>query len=516
MRSEEGRRLLGLSVLLESGTRVGAYEILSSVGVGGMGEVYRARDQKLQRDVALKLLPDAFAGDRDLLARFLREAQVLAALKHPNIVTIHSVEEADGVHFLCMELVEGKSLDALIPANGLDVDRWLEIAVPLSAALAAAHEKDVVHRDLKPANVMVSDDGQVKVLDFGLAKMAGTDAGVGLDSNQATLFKTQAGTVMGTIPYMSPEQLKGGSRTRARTSTLWAPSSTRWRRVAAPSTESPRPSSSRRSCATRRPPSASSEQTCRRVWDERSTAAWKRIPPTASLPGTCTTSSCRCHGHRQIELVGGGAAPRRRATRAMVLGALVTLGVLALAWGTWVFLERSEPAPAPLSLRISPLTSAPGLSLSGSWSPDASQLAFDFTSSGTMDVAVDVAGRRRAARARWRAVRRSDAALVPRRLEDRLPRRRRGGPGRLLGSSHGRRGSAHRLDRVSVSGSVQRAPCDRVATVVARWTIPGLFSPGAGRERGSLPHRAGDGRGDSPHGAAARSPRLPRGLVSRR
>ena len=211
MRSEEGRRLLGLSMPLESGTRVGAYEILASVGAGGMGEVYRARDPKLQRDVALKLLPDAFARDRDLLARFLREAQVLAALKHPNIVTIHSVEEADGVHFLCMELVEGKSLDALIPADGLDVDRLLEIAVPLSAALAAAHAKDVVHRDLKPANVMVERrrSGQGPRLRAGETGRHRRRAR--LDSNAATLFSTQPGTVMGTVPYMSPEQLKGGS-----------------------------------------------------------------------------------------------------------------------------------------------------------------------------------------------------------------------------------------------------------------------------------------------------------------
>ncbi|HEX2463521.1 MAG TPA: serine/threonine-protein kinase, partial [Thermoanaerobaculia bacterium] len=196
---------------LQRGARVGGYEILASIGAGGMGEVYRARDLKLQREVALKLLPEVFARDRDFLARFLREAQVLAALKHPNIVTIYSVEEADGVHFLCMELVEGKSLDAMIPAGGFDVDRLLEIAVPLSAALAAAHEKDVIHRDLKPANVMVSDHGQVKVLDFGLAKLTGADAAPGLGTEAATLFETKAGTVMGTVPYMSPEQLRGAS-----------------------------------------------------------------------------------------------------------------------------------------------------------------------------------------------------------------------------------------------------------------------------------------------------------------
>ena len=171
-----------------------------------MGEVYRATDMKLGRDVALKILPPDVASDPERLARFQREARVVAALNHPNVVTLYSVEESDSVHFLTMELIEGQPLDRLIPANGLPVERIVEIAGALAAALAAAHEKGIVHRDLKPANVMVTEEGRVKVLDFGLAK----DVRAG-DSSDATRTSahTEVGVVMGTPAYMSPEQISG-------------------------------------------------------------------------------------------------------------------------------------------------------------------------------------------------------------------------------------------------------------------------------------------------------------------
>ena len=174
-----------------------------------MGEVYRATDPKLGRDVALKVLPAEMAYDPERLARFRREAKALAQLDHPNIVTIHSVEESDGVHFLTMQLVEGQPLDRLIPTGGLPVERIIEIAGALGDALAAAHEKGIVHRDLKPANVMVTNEGRVKVLDFGLAKdVHGANAG---DATLTSASHTQAGVVMGTPAYMSPEQTSGRS-----------------------------------------------------------------------------------------------------------------------------------------------------------------------------------------------------------------------------------------------------------------------------------------------------------------
>jgi TolB-like protein/Tfp pilus assembly protein PilF len=192
---------------LPPGTRLGQYEILSSLGAGGMGEVYRATDTKLGRDVALKVLPADMGQDAERLARFRREAKSLAQLDHPNIVTIYSVEESDGVHFLTMQLVEGQALDRIIPAGGLPAEQIVEIARALGDALAAAHEKGIVHRDLKPANVMVSNDGRVKVLDFGLAKDI-REAGLG-DATLTSAHQTQMGMVMGTPAYMSPEQTSG-------------------------------------------------------------------------------------------------------------------------------------------------------------------------------------------------------------------------------------------------------------------------------------------------------------------
>src|SRR5882757_8312047 len=192
---------------LVPGTKLGAYEICSSLGAGGMGEVYRAQDAKLGRDVALKVLPAEMAHDPERLARFGREAKALAQLDHPNIVTIHSVEECDDTHFLTMQLVDGLPLDRLIPQGGLPVEQIVEIASALADALAAAHEKGIVHRDLKPANVMVSTEGRVKVLDFGLAKDVGAETSDGATQTSAGL--TQAGIVMGTPAYMSPEQISG-------------------------------------------------------------------------------------------------------------------------------------------------------------------------------------------------------------------------------------------------------------------------------------------------------------------
>lgn len=183
------------------------YSIKSALGSGGMGEVYRATDARLGRDVALKVLPSEMASDPDRLARFQREARAVAALNHPNVVTLYSVEEDHGLHFITMELLEGQPLDRLISASGMTAENTIEIATAIAEALAAAHDRGIIHRDLKPANVMVTKEGRIKVLDFGLAKdLAGENA------NDATLTSaghTQAGMVMGTPAYMSPEQVSG-------------------------------------------------------------------------------------------------------------------------------------------------------------------------------------------------------------------------------------------------------------------------------------------------------------------
>ena len=194
---------------LTPGTRLGPYDIVALIGVGGMGEVYKGRDPRLDRDVAIKVLPVELASRAEMVQRFQREARAVAAVNHPSIVTIHSVEQADGVQFLTMELVEGQSLDRLIPASGLDVERILAIADALSGALAAAHDKGIVHRDLKPANIMLTHSGAVKVLDFGLAKLHGPPLDQAPATDMPTAMHTSLGVVMGTLPYMSPEQVQG-------------------------------------------------------------------------------------------------------------------------------------------------------------------------------------------------------------------------------------------------------------------------------------------------------------------
>ena len=194
---------------LAAGSRIGQYEVISAIGAGGMGEVYRARDTKLGRDVALKILSDSFAADPDRRVRFEREARAIAALNHPNIVTIYSVEESGRTPFLTMEILEGRTIDRLVGPRGLPLPELLAYAIPLVDAVGAAHDRQIVHRDLKPSNVMVTRDGRVKVLDFGLAKV---QPACEVDETAQTVTATPAtslGQIVGTAAYMSPEQAEG-------------------------------------------------------------------------------------------------------------------------------------------------------------------------------------------------------------------------------------------------------------------------------------------------------------------
>jgi serine/threonine protein kinase len=196
-----------MNQLLAPGSPLGRFVVQGLIGHGGMGTVYRAADTSLGRDVARKVLPPEVAADPDRLERFRREARALAALNHPNIVTISSVDHEKDVHFLTMELVSGTSLERLMAGQGLPIERVRHIASAVADALVAAHGKGIIHRDLKPANIIVTESGQAKVLDFGLSKV--TPDASSMAEECATRLATKLGAVLGTPAYMSPEQITG-------------------------------------------------------------------------------------------------------------------------------------------------------------------------------------------------------------------------------------------------------------------------------------------------------------------
>src|SRR5262245_464141 len=193
--------------MLSAGTRLGPYEIRGPLGSGGMGEVYRAHDTRLHRDVALKILPTALTTDPARHARFVQEARSASAIEHPHIAMIHDIGDADGVTFIAMELVRGEPLSGVIARGPIAPARALGLAIEIAEALARAHEIGIVHRDLKPANVMVTTEGHAKIIDFGLAKLIeGLD---GESRETVTRQVTEAGMLLGTVGYMSPEQAQG-------------------------------------------------------------------------------------------------------------------------------------------------------------------------------------------------------------------------------------------------------------------------------------------------------------------
>ncbi|MHC5064874.1 MAG: protein kinase domain-containing protein, partial [Planctomycetota bacterium] len=211
---KECERLLRINVLanepdrLTPGQTLASYKIVELIGAGGMGEVYRARDSKLDREVAIKVLRPELACQSDRVKRFEREAKAIAALDHPNILTVHTVEESDGLHFITMQLVEGKTLAQMIPKKGMSLEKFFDLAIPMADAIGSAHDHGITHRDLKPANIMVTAEGRVEILDFGLAKLRPpVTADRATDLSISSL--TEEGRIIGTVAYMSPEQAEG-------------------------------------------------------------------------------------------------------------------------------------------------------------------------------------------------------------------------------------------------------------------------------------------------------------------
>ncbi len=190
---------------LQAGERLGPYVVVGSVGAGGMGEVYRARDTRLDREVAVKIIPASLSRDPDRVARFEREAKAVAALTHPNILTIHDTGTADGTLYVVMELLTGETLGERLKQGPLPIRKACEIGASVARGLSAAHEKGIVHRDLKPDNIFMTSDGQVKILDFGLARALSESRG----ASETRAAITDAGTVLGTVGYMAPEQVRG-------------------------------------------------------------------------------------------------------------------------------------------------------------------------------------------------------------------------------------------------------------------------------------------------------------------
>jgi serine/threonine protein kinase len=194
---------------LSSGTRLGPYEIVAAIGAGGMGEVYRARDPRLGRDVAIKVIPTGLSGSADRMRRFEQEARAAGSISHPNVCAIFDIGTHEGSPYVVMELLEGESLQARLAAGPAPVRTAIEWAAQAAQGLAAAHEKGIVHRDLKPANLFLTRDGRVKVLDFGLAKLTRPEAPARSGDTPASIPATETGTILGTAGYMAPEQVRG-------------------------------------------------------------------------------------------------------------------------------------------------------------------------------------------------------------------------------------------------------------------------------------------------------------------
>ncbi len=378
------------------GRTLSHYRILDKIGQGGMGEVYRAVDLTLSREVALKLLPDAFVSDPDRLARFHREARVLASLSHPNIAVIHALEEADGIHLLALELVPGPTLADRVAGGALPVHESLRIAGQIADALETAHDKGIIHRDLKPANVKVTPEGKVKVLDFGLAKaLTGSDrpADVSL-SPTVTSAGTGGGVILGTASYMSPEQARGRDLNRrtdifsfgcvlyeSLTGRRAFPGETASDIMAAVLTAEPDFDALPRDT----PPGI--RRLLRRCLAKDTSRRLRDIGDARLEIDEALTGAGGDH-----PVAAGAAAPR--ASRAWITGVGLLAAALAGAAAVWLMAGQPVAPPAPPTLaRVDRLTHDPGLSEWPTWSPDGSLLAFASNRDGNFEVYVrQVAG----------------------------------------------------------------------------------------------------------------------------
>ncbi len=369
------------------GTKLGTYEVLSALGAGGMGEVYRARDTRLGRDVAIKVLPESFQQDGERLARFQREAQILASVNHANIAAIHGLEEQHGTVHLVLELVPGETLAQRLMRGRLPLDEALSIGRQVAEALEAAHEKGIIHRDLKPSNIKVTPEGQVKVLDFGLAKSQVVEAALRSDSDSptASLGATSAGLVLGTASYMSPEQARG--KPVDKRTDVWSFGCVLYEAL-----------SGRRAFA-----GETATDTVAAIIERE--PDWSALPPSTpaairALLRRCLQKDRKRRTHdiadARIEIEEALAQPAMAAGDrhgASSHRALLVAGIAGLALGAAITLWVSssgggKSARAPRVSQVARLTHDPGLSEWPTWSPDGKLLAFASDRSGNFEIYV--------------------------------------------------------------------------------------------------------------------------------
>jgi len=381
------------------GRTLAHYEILERIGAGGMGEVYRARDTRLGRDVALKILPEEFAQDPSRLARFEREARVIAALNHPNIVTVHSVEKADGVRFLTMELVGGQTLSRIVPKDGLPLEKFFDLAIPLADALAAAHAKNITHRDLKPANIMVDEHGRLKVLDFGLAKLL-DEADLPADDVSSLRTRTMGepltgeGRIVGTPQYMSPEQA-AGDRVDSR-SDIFSLGTVLYEMATGACPFAGDSRASVISSILRDTPSSVTElnRTLPRPLGRIVMRCLAKDPNRrfqTSLDVRNELQELRREidsgeMQREANLRSATISRSRRRTAMIGLATLVVVIVFAISWLRWRRTSTSESGPSSLQVRLTQLTDLQGGEYLPSISSDGRMVAYARGPQGNMDI----------------------------------------------------------------------------------------------------------------------------------
>jgi len=378
---------------LQPGATLGPYEILGLIGAGGMGEVYRARDPRLGREVAIKILPHDRVADEGRRQRFVQEAKAASALNHPHVVTIHEIASANGIDFLVMEYVRGKSLDALIPRQGMRLNEALRIAIAVADAMAAAHARGIIHRDLKPANVMVGTDGAVKVLDFGLAKLLGGDAAPDDETvtRVADAGVSAPGTIVGTSAYMSPEQATGAA-VDAR-SDLFSFGALLYEMVTGRRAFPGTSTVDTLAAVVRAEPKRPTEVTPGMPPDlEKVILRCLRKEPERRFQHIDDVKVALDEVKEESESGPSVPASRARSPRRLLTAALVGSVVLMACVGVWLFRRPLSPDAPPL--RVTPLTTLTGSEAWPTFSPDAEQIAFawDGERQDNLDIYVKIIG----------------------------------------------------------------------------------------------------------------------------